>query len=350
MTSSGSYDVVVVGAGLTGATIASALAQAGLQVVVLEATSRVGGSFKSWPGLAILGTTEPFSDLADRLGEDAALQLWELTRANLDQLAADLRSMEEPVDRVGSLRLAADAAETERLRDSVTRLQAHGYEVKLEDHARQEDLAALNTSQDIRLVPHAFVERLLNHENIVLELESEVHRIHTRSEGDIAVWAHKSYLWAEKVVFANGIHLAGFSDTLEGILDPVRVHTIELQNTNRLRQPLIIDGGHICFLPKGERGYLAGWGFDEQEILQRLTTIADQLCPSARVYRRATSWTSRTPDGLPVVGQFPDQDNVYFASGLGPYGLNLTYIVADEIVNLLQWGQPSDTFHIDRLT
>jgi glycine/D-amino acid oxidase-like deaminating enzyme len=349
MASSGSYDVVVVGAGLSGAVIASTLARQGLQVVVLEATNRVGGSFKRWPGLAILGTPEPFVDLAARLGESSAIRLWDLTQDNLDQLAADLRLMDEVVDPVGSLRLAGNIAETRRLRESVPILREQGYEVSLEDDDKYGDLAALSTSADIRFVPRALAEFLLNHENIDLELEAEVQSIHPRSEGGIAVWAHKTYLWAEKVVFANGIYLSRFLEKAEEILDPVCVHTLEVQNTGELQQPLIIDAGRICFLPDGERAYLAGWGTQEQEVFRRLTGIAEQLCPSAVVYDRGTGWVGSTRGGLPVIDQFPDRENVYFASGFGPYGLNLTYAAADDVVGLIERRQPSAMFSLNRL-
>ena len=63
------YDVTVVGAGLAGALVASTLAEEGLKVVVLEATRIAGGTVKRQPGLALLGTPEPFTQAVERRGD-----------------------------------------------------------------------------------------------------------------------------------------------------------------------------------------------------------------------------------------------------------------------------------------
>ena len=74
------YDAVIVGAGLTGALVAHHLAEASLNVVVLEATEAPGGVANRGAGLALLGTPEFYAALQERLDPDTARRIWELTQ------------------------------------------------------------------------------------------------------------------------------------------------------------------------------------------------------------------------------------------------------------------------------
>lgn len=350
MASSGAYDVIVVGAGLTGALIASELAAEGLSVVVLEASDDVGGTLKYRAGLATLGTQETFIDAADRWGEERALQVWELTRTNRERLAAQLDQLNLPAERIGSLRLASDPEQSECLRDSVALLRACGYNVDLVDHNGYSDLAAVNTPGDLVFMPQMLVEALLDHKNIVLELEAEVKAIKARSQGGVTVWAHNHYLWADRVVLANGFHATRLDASLSRHLKPGCFHTIKMQNTQDLARPMVFQNGRVCYVPYGDKAYLVGWYQQEREILSELKPVADQLCPNARVYHRFTNWVSHTEDGLPVVGRLPTLDQVYVINGLGPWGLNLATITAHQLIRLMESDEESELFDLERLT
>lgn len=348
MPSSEPYDVIVVGAGLSGALIASILAGEGLNVAVLEATRVPGGTVKRQPGLALLGTPEPFNQLKARQGEDLAHTLWELTSENLVRLEILLDQAGISSERMGSLRLAADVDQSEAFRNSVAELSTYGYEIGLEDDSRYGDLVAISTADDLVFNPRALVQQLLDHEKISLEIEAEVHEIKRRPEGDIAVWAHRHYLWAPHVIFANGIHGIRLSEALVGKIQAVCVHTIVFENTKTLNRPLILDDGHICFLPFGPHAYLTGWDETEIDILNRLSSIAQQLCPDAVVHERFTTWIAQSHDRLPVLGQDPSNPDVYLMNGLGPFGLNVALVAADELANLILEGQRSELFSLDR--
>ncbi len=329
------YDVTVVGAGLAGALVASILAEEGLQVVVLEATEALGGTIKRQPGLAMLGTPEPFTQVAARRGDEMAHTLWELTSENLVRLEILLERFGVASEKVGSLRLANDAKQSAEFRDSVMRLKEYGYAVTLEDDSRYGDQVAISTSDDLLFTPQALTSKLLEHENIIVEFDAEVEGIKRQPDGSIAVSAHKRYLWTRKVIFANGIHATRHDPNLAKIVRPACVHTIVFENNGALSHPLILDSGRVIFLPRGDNAYLTGWDDTEADLLWRLSTVANQLCPDALTRQRFTSWVAVRGDMLPLVGGLPDQPDTYLINGLGPFGLNLALVAADELAELV---------------
>ncbi|MCJ7550029.1 MAG: FAD-binding oxidoreductase, partial [Anaerolineae bacterium] len=191
MSTSGPYDVIVVGAGLAGALIASTLAAEGLQVVVLEASESLGGTIRRQPGLALLGAPTPFTELIAQVGKDLAHTLWELTSDNLVRLEILLDQNNVTTQRLGSLRLAADPDESDAFRESVQQLKTYGFSVDLEDDNRYGDLVAISTHDDIVFNPQDLISKLLDHENIIVELGAEAHTTKRRADGSIAVWAHQ---------------------------------------------------------------------------------------------------------------------------------------------------------------
>ncbi len=72
------YDLIVIGAGVSGLTLASCAAQAGHSVLVLEAEDRVGGCIESW---------QPFDDFPVELGAHTAYNSYGALLTELDARA-----------------------------------------------------------------------------------------------------------------------------------------------------------------------------------------------------------------------------------------------------------------------
>jgi len=73
-------DVAVVGGGITGATIAWRFADAGLRVVVVDASLVGRGSTAASTALLMQEPDEDYESLADRYGEKRTRRIWELSR------------------------------------------------------------------------------------------------------------------------------------------------------------------------------------------------------------------------------------------------------------------------------
>jgi glycine/D-amino acid oxidase-like deaminating enzyme len=271
-----------------------------------------------------------------------------LTVKNLTRLEALLVQMKVPWSKEGSLRLAKDADQSRIFRSSATELASQGYSVTLEDDSRYGDLAAIRTTDDFLFDPAELVDRLLDHDNIVVELNAEVQEVRRRADGSLAVWAHQHYLWSDKVILANGLHAARMDTRLSACLDATCVHTLVFEGVKNLDRPLVLDSGRIGFLPWSDKAYLVGWGGHELDILWRLQSVADQLCPDALVHDRFTTWVAGSTNGLPVVGRIPGAEEIYAISGLGPFGVNLALIVVDELVDLILHDRAPARFPLNR--
>ncbi|HHE70888.1 MAG TPA: FAD-binding oxidoreductase [Chloroflexi bacterium] len=345
MATTGAYDAIVIGAGLSGALVASSLAEEGLHVVVLDARENPGGTMARQPGLALLGTACPFTVLGEMVGEDTALTIWEMTSEGLVRLEILLDQLGLQHTQPGSIRLATNQEESRALRRSAGQLREFGYRVRLEGEG---EAVAMHTEDDLIFDANHLIQRLLDHDHIIVEPGTEAHRISYREDGTIAVWAHHHYLWAETLVVASGAYVARLLLPLRDSFRVQAVHTLHLSNPDGLSSPILIDSGRFCYLPDGSGAYLSGWDGHGEMTLERLAKVASQICPDASVRSRFTVYTASTPDGLPLVGQ-PDPDrNLYVIGGFGPLGISLVLPAAEALLGLMLEGEGHPLFSLAR--
>lgn len=111
-------DVAVIGAGITGALAAHALAKAGLKVIVLDKRIPAGASTSASTGLLLYDTDTPLGELAERHGLKAALRCYTLGRKAVRDLGrlASLPGIDCGYRRKNCLYAASDAKGRAQLR------------------------------------------------------------------------------------------------------------------------------------------------------------------------------------------------------------------------------------------
>ncbi len=349
------YDTLVVGAGLTGALVAHHLAEASLNVVVLEAKEAPGGVAGKGAGLALLGTPESYATLQERLGPDTARRIWELTHKNLNLLTATINKMEQDATQTGSIRIADSDSESDTLQQSITLLKQDSYTVDLNEPTEPASLRGIKTIDDLSFDPAALTAALLNHPNITVECEAEVQSIKPRAGqpgGDtplLTVWARKHYIWTKNVVLANSAYAIRLNRSLGDVISPLAMHAVDLRTEIALPTPWVLKNGEVIVQALDEHTWrMVGWTGDNKDVLAQLTEVAEQLCPGVPVTARHTWWVAQSQDGLPIVGQLPDTPNVYVVNGLGPWGLSWAFIAADRLVSLLIHGEDPALLGVDR--
>ncbi len=349
-----SYDTVVVGAGLAGALVAHHLAEAALNVVVLEARETAGGVADRGIGLALLGTPEPYAALQARLGTAKGRQVWELTRQNLDMLGGLLHKLHQEATHIGSFRMTDDQAEAELLQESAVLLRQDLYAAEIDDAMDYGYLVGIRTADDLAFNTATLITALLDHPRITVEYGAEVHAIHPhdgRLSGSpgIDVWARKHYIRAKNVVLANGPHAVRLYRSLATILRPLPMQAVDFHAVGALSTPLIVRQGQAIIHARAHDWRMVGWTGEPQEhVLAMLTEVAQRLCPTAPVTARQAWWVAQSRDGLPIVGQVPDTPDVYTVNGLGPWGLSWACIAADHLIGLLMHGEDVGTLAIER--
>lgn len=93
LTRSATTDVLVIGAGISGALIAEALSDAGLEVLVVDRRGPMRGSTTASTALLQYDIDTPLTQLSRRLGPDRALRIWRRSRLALEGLRARTRHL-----------------------------------------------------------------------------------------------------------------------------------------------------------------------------------------------------------------------------------------------------------------
>ena len=109
-------DVLVIGAGITGALIADALASAGAQVAVVDKRGLAKGSTAASTALVQYEIDTPLTTLSRKIGKERAIRAWRRSRLAVEALAARLGELGVPdVARRNSLYLAGNLLDRQEL-------------------------------------------------------------------------------------------------------------------------------------------------------------------------------------------------------------------------------------------
>ena len=125
-------DVVVIGAGCTGALTAYRLCEAGANVVVVDKRDVASGSTAATTGLLLYETDSSFAELADAIGESAAVRAWQLGREAIDEIDDLCRTMGDGCGfaRRNSLYLASSRRDARALAREHELRARHGFDAE----------------------------------------------------------------------------------------------------------------------------------------------------------------------------------------------------------------------------
>lgn len=131
-------DVVVVGGGLAGVTLAYTLAEEGASVVLLEAGEIAGAASGRNAGFLLAAPAEPYVEQVDFWGREGARAMLETGRRNHRRLRAlaEALGIECEYRKTGSVRLTRTAEEADEHRGSIPLMKADGFPMTEEDPAR----------------------------------------------------------------------------------------------------------------------------------------------------------------------------------------------------------------------
>ena len=113
-----STDIVVIGAGVSGAMVAEELAEAGFAVVILDRRKPLSGSTSASTALLQYDIDTPLTILAKTIGAEDAARAWRRSKLGLESLAAKTAALGIPCDfaRRHSVYLTGDILDADGLR------------------------------------------------------------------------------------------------------------------------------------------------------------------------------------------------------------------------------------------
>jgi len=339
-------DVVVVGAGLVGASVAARLTREGLDTAILEARRIAGGASGCSAGMVLAGLPAHYSWAASVYGRRRAYQLWALTTGGRDRLVEGAKWLGVPVERSGSLALAVDEEEADMLWESAKLLREDGFDASfsLTDPLDRGFRGALHRPGDAMVDAGALTQALLVDEGVVVHEGTEVHALEPAGD-DIRVWAHGRTVLCRAVVLAVNGYAALVHPYLAESVAPVQgcVYRLDVPGEVLHDQPCTFSYGEQFLRPLPDGRVLIG-GWDREQSSGGRGNPGDGLVeflsrhfPETDLSRldRRMEVMGFTPDGLPMLGAVPGLPQVFFAVGFAGRGLSWAFVAAEQLVDAM---------------
>ena len=352
-------DVIVIGAGAIGTSIAYQLARAGVKVVIFdrgqvgrEATGASAGMIMTAHGRR---TPEPFAALAT---ESARLF------AALAEELKDRTGMEIGYRRVGRLRVAFEEATERELRSERAWQVDHGAIVPWLERASALDLepalnptirAAIYHADEYQLLPLPFAQALARAAadlGAIVREGAAIDRLLIEGDRVAGVGLGDEHVRAEEVVIANGSWAGSWSAQLELPIPirPMRGQLLALRTPGTALRT-VIDAGDGYALTKPDGSTIIGTtiedvGFDSRPTaagIASLLELAPQLAPRLADATFAGAWAGLRPgtrDGMPLIGRPPRWRGVVLAGGHFRSGILLAPITGELVADLLTRRRP----------
>ena len=354
-----SPDVIVVGGGVVGASIAYQLAKRGATVTVIDRGEDPGPATPASAGLLL-----PVAEGA-RQGP-----MFEFGRESLrlfDSLVSELRErtgVDVGYRRSGLIQVALNEAEVGRLRLRRSWDERAGMSVTWMDRDRAQEVepalgstcqAALFSADAHQVDAPSLADACLV---AAVSLGATVHRGATVDslliEGDrvAGVRCGLDETRAPEVVLANGAWAGSWSESLECRLPirPVRGQIVSLRSDHLLPRNIIFNENGYLVRKHDGNIYVGATeeevGFDSRPTLDGaagLLQLALRLAPGlsqAAFHTMRVGLRPATPDRLPVIGRLSGWTGVSVATGHFRNGVLLAPITGEIIADLIGYGRP----------
>ena len=347
-------DVVVIGAGITGLTVADRLTRQGKRVVVLEAGRIGSGTTGGTSAHLDSHPEEPPGSLLKSLGEQAARTLIDARKTAIDDIERRIAELRGDCDfqRVDGFQYTEHADRADRLRDEIPNWESLGltanevrgniglpfpvaYAVRFPGMARFHPVAYLRTLADAvtrqggviyeqtrAAIPESGTPCIVGTDRGgAVKASAVVVATHSAYLGisnfDLRVAPYQSYLIAVRVARPVG--------------DALYWDDEEPYHYTRIADPG--DPGLVLI---GGADHKTGEATDERESCARLEAYAK---PRYGDFTRERCWSAELfvpDDGVPYAGEVPSMKNVYLATGYAGVGLTLGTacgdLIADQIL------------------
>jgi glycine/D-amino acid oxidase-like deaminating enzyme len=348
-----SAEVVVLGAGITGALAAHCLTEAGVDCVVVDRRDVARGSTAASTGLLQYEVDKPLVELSAIAGPHVARRAYQLGREAIDEFARLVAKLGDGCGfaRTRSLFLATSAASGDALRAECDARRAIGLAVDYLDGAALKRsfgidrpaalLSAQAASVDPVRLTSALIERAAARGARVFG-HTEVTRYQPGADGVTLTTSAGCAVRARHVLFATGYETPEFLRDVR-----VRLRTTYALATEAVGSahpmPLIWETGTPYFYLRSDGGRLIIGGEDDDfedpgtrdaRLPQKVHVLRRKLAalmPAVGDVAVDCSWAgtfAETPDALPYVGPHREFPGGLFALGYGGNGITFALIAA----------------------
>ncbi len=381
LTKNTSCDVAIIGGGISGALIALALVEAGLDVVVVDRREVAHGSTAGNTGLMLHELDEMLHELTPRLGRAAAERAFRRCRKAIDGLEAAVKKQDLDCGfvRRKSVYVAATRRDVPRLRREFEARRAAGLDSEWWSRARIERESSLPHAAAIGSPGAAQLDAYRLTYGLLLAAQEAGARIHDRTSVVRRTWrrggielttSRATRVRARQVVVATGYEAEAFLPRRYGKLHSTFALVSEPLPPGALKgwpadEALVWDTGDpYLYLRTTTDGRVMIGGGDEpfRDPQARDRMLGAKAAMLQRQFRRlmpriplevATAWAGTfgvTDDALPYIGQHHGVPHTWFALGFGGNGTTFSVIAAEIIrAGILGGEDPdADLFRFER--
>jgi len=347
-----STDVVVVGAGLAGCHLASALSKRGLLVKLIEQSDQIA-SAASGNQFAV---AQPYLAHRESLLGAFYLRAFEFFLMHLSVHCAS-NSFWFPA---GAVQLVVNERlekifkelECEKPPASIARLVQEG-ELEALLGIPTKDQKAIFYPTAGMIQPKKWCAHLINRDGIELINGARVKEIIRADIGWKLVLSTDEQLNASTVVLANSFECRELMPELGLPVEPLKgqvAHIAADQDSESLRSVICFDGYAMPAI-NGEHiigsTYERNWSCltasrraSEQLLLAASESLPGVFSPTQKIVTERAALRGSTPDRLPVVGEHPQREGVFICSGFGSRGV-VSIPLAAELIAAQIMNEPN---------
>lgn len=360
-------DVVVVGAGISGLSVALGLAEEGFQVVLLEQRTVASGATGRNAGFLLQGTAERYNRAIELMGRAKAREIHQFTLINHQEITATIKKYAIDCEYLkrGSLQLAGSSNEERELVESATLLKEDGFNATLLSasdlpaHFRSKGYnLAVKLDEDGELNPGAFARGVAA---AFEQLGGKIFEGTTvTSINSREVYTLQGSIETDAVILCTNAQSALVHPWFEHKVSPVRGQMLATTPLPMLfKCPIYADHGYDYWRQdKLGRVILGGWrnldpesevGLAEllnQQIQDKMTEFIRSFYPKIPV-NLSHQWSGImgfAVDGLPICGKLPGSD-VLVSVGFTGHGFGFAWACGKRIVELLLEGRATSIDH-----
>ena len=344
-------DVVVVGAGVTGALISHTLHIAGYNTVVIDKRDVAAGSSSATTSMLQYEIDTPMIDLARMIGEEGAVISYKAGVESLQVLEELVRK--ENVDGgfrlKKSLQVSHSKENIEKLKEEYHYREKHGFNVEwltseeIKERYKMISYDGILSAEGASIDAYKFTHELFQkNQNRGLRIydNTEIKKI-TYGDSVVIKTKNGSKIVCKKIVFCSGFEtLKMFKEKYADIVTTFA--TVSEQNPEMhevLNDMLIWETGmpYIYMRTTDDNRLLVG-GEDipfkyngvsdrlKRKKVEKLIKKTESLLPELDFiedYRWAGAF-GQTKDGLPYIGEHPEYKNAIFVLGFGGNGITFS--------------------------
>jgi glycine/D-amino acid oxidase-like deaminating enzyme len=359
-----SAEVLIVGAGITGAMIADALAEAGLDTIVVDRRRPMLGSTVASTALVAYEIDLPLSELQKTIGKRDAIRAWRRSRLAVANLQSYFAERELEAQSRGSLYLAGNELGVRDLKAEGELRRAAGIDTAFLDRAALrsrfgiDHAAALLAPGNLTINPREVAARLQLRAKTLgahIYAPAEIGDLKRHRSAWLATTKEGGRIRCQHVVFASGYEFPKFIPLTGHKIRTTWAFATRPQPRKLWPEECLIWEASSPYLyarttPDG-RVLCGGEDEDSSEAVHRDGMMERKIArlqgKLARLFpkldiRAEFMWAAsfgESSTGLPTIGEIPGRRNCWAALGYGGNGITYSRIAA-EIIRSALAGEP----------